>query len=347
MEKKYREFENYDFESQESYRQYIDGVYPAPTRDTLRRYKKKYYRKYVDPQFNVDFELASPAPGFPQYEVSWALNFRMMMFAMFICILPLGIVLRSYYHTLVLFFALLIGLLRKHGVPSMRKEYWRSFFLDEDFNEVISSAICLMNYDATMALWVPLGLFSVVQVADRVEGMSRRGNKIARILSSLLFKPVVTHREDILAFKADLEIYIGFYILCILPMGWVSLLFPLFYWQIMQVRYVLNSRTNAAFDKMGGQMDAMLASERCPLPVKWALRGMKKVAEVAGRMCQPQPPQPAADQQTEQKQEEKKEPEGKAEEEAKKEEEKKKEVEKKEEETTKKSEKEEEHPKSE
>eukprot|EP00826_Nyctotherus_ovalis_P064352 TRINITY_DN9437_c0_g3_i1.p1 TRINITY_DN9437_c0_g3~~TRINITY_DN9437_c0_g3_i1.p1 ORF type:complete len:282 (-),score=39.65 TRINITY_DN9437_c0_g3_i1:46-891(-) len=265
MHQKYQAFLQYSFNTDDRYRQYLDGIYPQPTPQNILAYRRKFYKKFVDPEFDASYK---PPESKPDYDNSWVMNVKMMLLMFFCSTLPVCVLIRVHYHSIILALALLIGLFKRHGFFKCYKEYWIPVLFDDDFNDLVALCITCFSFFSTVILWVPLFVVALCSVAERVNQMTLRGNKAAWILN-LPMHFLYDRREAIKTFKDDLEIYIGFYLILEVYLGWVPLLFPIFYWEVMQVRYFLNKRTYKSFTKFGRQIDNLIESPNCFAPFKW------------------------------------------------------------------------------
>ena len=117
--------------------------------------------------------------------------------------------------------------------------------MDDSVHNLIAAVVCIMSFSSTVAVWFPLILRAVIFIAECINLLARGGNKLAQIGNKLTVG-IVNKKENLLTLKADLEVYIGFYLILALVMGWVSLMLPLFYWQIMQVKYMINGYSRIA-----------------------------------------------------------------------------------------------------
>merc|ERR1740121_3031217 len=55
MDKKYSEFNLFDW-SDERWQAYLSGIYPPPNYKQLLKFRKKWYKRTIDPEFDVDYE---------------------------------------------------------------------------------------------------------------------------------------------------------------------------------------------------------------------------------------------------------------------------------------------------
>ena len=55
----FKEFLNYNFDLNEKFRTYIDGIFPEPKGLLLKKFQRKFYKKEIDPNFNIEFDNIS------------------------------------------------------------------------------------------------------------------------------------------------------------------------------------------------------------------------------------------------------------------------------------------------
>ena len=331
MEAKYKEFLAYNFGENEQFRRYIDAIEPPAPLAKIPFYKKKFYKLRVDPEFDINYNPENPQPeekkaeseeskakpasddlpsGEPQSRpqeeqktasqpqmmqksLPWATKLQMMLFFVFLCTFPLGFIARSYYQGIPLILGFIVALVKKYGMPKFNRHYWQGLFMDDHFHNMVSVIVCIISASSTIIIWFPIILRVVIFLAECVSLMAKYGSKLAQITNKVTGK-VAEQRDRLLTFKADLEIYAGFYLVLALLMGWVSLILPLFYWQIMQVKYMLNGYSRIALDKLASQMDGISSHPSCPFPLRWLLQGLRKLGAYMVKMTQPEAPQPQA-----------------------------------------------------
>lgn len=295
MEQKYRDFLSYDFDGDEQFRRYLDAIEPPPPLNMLGRYKKKFYRLKVDREFDVEYEPATAKPCSEQKPnakgasvskyIPWTTKLQMILFTVYFMTFCIGYLLRSYYHMVPLGLAFAIGVLKKHGRPKLSSEYWQGVVLDDHLHNLANAVVCTLSFSSTVALSIPLFLRALIFIADFISLAAKKKNKLA-ILTNNFTGSIAAKRESLLTFKADFEIYIGFYLFITLIMRWTSLYLVYFYWQLMQIKYSVSVYTNIAFTKLAAQMDAITSHSSCPFFVKWPLKALRKLGTLLVGMTQ-------------------------------------------------------------
>ena len=54
MEEKYKKFKDYNWDNSKEWNSYFTNIFPTPTQNKALRYKKKFYRNKIDPDFDID-----------------------------------------------------------------------------------------------------------------------------------------------------------------------------------------------------------------------------------------------------------------------------------------------------
>ena len=55
MEEKYKRFKKFNWAYSDDWQHYYRNLYPSPPISKLLHYKKKFYRNYIDPDFNINY----------------------------------------------------------------------------------------------------------------------------------------------------------------------------------------------------------------------------------------------------------------------------------------------------
>jgi len=314
MEQKYKEFQAYNFAANDKWLAYMDAIFPPPPMSKIEYYKKKFYRLHVDKDFDVNYDPnqkpaneqpqnTGPAPqnNPPQEEtknenasseprakksVPWQTKIQMVLFTAFLLTFPMGHIAHSYYHGIPLALAFIIGIWKKHGMIKFNKLYFQALLWDEHLHNLISTIICIISTGGTVVIWIPLILRALIFIAECIGLLAKSGSKFAQLGNKITGK-ITANKEFLMVLKGDLEIYVGFYLIIAIFMRWVSLIMPLFYWQIMQVKYMLNGYTRSSFDKLADQMDYIIAQPNSPFFVKLPLKGLRKLGSYLSKMGQP------------------------------------------------------------
>ena len=132
-----------------------------------------------------------------------------------------------------------LGLTNTHGIPSFTPEYVQNAMYDDNFVALPYVGICMMIGSRNFALYIPLIMHAFLQ--------SGRILKTYLNTLSYTFIPKVTtliheglrSKLYLIEVKADIEVYLGFYIVIAWFFNRSHLISIVFYWQLLRIKYML------------------------------------------------------------------------------------------------------------
>mmetsp|Transcript_88380 Transcript_88380/g.248996 ORF Transcript_88380/g.248996 Transcript_88380/m.248996 type:complete len:314 (+) Transcript_88380:67-1008(+) len=283
MEVKYQQFLDFNW-SNEKWQAYLDGLYPTPTHKQILKFKKKWYKKSVDAEFDESYEPSSsgvaadsgpsatsgPA-GMPTSGdvAKWAaLGSRALpCFVIYAGGMALAVasvfgIFPASKALMALAVASVFDVLSRHAFK-FSKEYLQNVMMDEAGRQCLGTMALLMpglHKSLAVVGLVPsflMALLSVAQIAkacDRVPGFLRKA-----------FSPMAepSAQYPMMQVKADAEVGAGFFLIVGVFMGLSSPMSPLLYWNVMTIRYAMSAWTQASFRKIDGLLSLVLG--RIPL----------------------------------------------------------------------------------
>lgn len=299
MDKKYKAYTSFKFFENENWRIYYNNLLPTPSLQQLEKYKKRFYKQHIDKDFDISFTPAreeenaggrgrqgeqSPERGHEYERGSTPGSIDFLFHSLSIAALPISYLLQlpyiSLYTALPMFFVILYRMFRIYGFIKFNMMYWQYVLASDYFHNLLFLFISLLAGNATCLVKIPLFMFSLSEIALCLYKW--------RIYNLFPFRAINAKRAEFLEVKTDIEIYLGFYFIAILPLGWISFILPLFYWQIMQVRYTLNGSTRCGFMKLGLRLDRIAANPKCPSVAAFLIRKLRALGNYLSTMNQPQ-----------------------------------------------------------
>lgn len=295
MEIKERKFGEYKFEQDDNFRKYIESIEPPPPLNKISYYKRKYYKLKIDPDFVINYgsEFTEYVGFLPKAEVKQKQEaeikstitltsfFQMILFSVFLVSFPIGFYLNSNYYGMPLAFSFFIGIFKKNGFPKFQYHYWQIIFSDDHFHNFINTIVCILSNNSTVVIWFPLIIRAISFISECLSRIFNENSKIYFIIKKF------PEKSHLFALKGELEIYLGFYLTAILFLGWVSFLLPLFYWQIIQFRYLINDNTKVSIDKFASELDSIIIHPSCPFLIRWLLTGLRKIGTFMVSLIKP------------------------------------------------------------
>ncbi len=56
QEERFKKYQEYDFRTDQEWFKYFDELYPTPSQKKVDKFKRKYYKRNIDPDFDVNYK---------------------------------------------------------------------------------------------------------------------------------------------------------------------------------------------------------------------------------------------------------------------------------------------------
>jgi Transmembrane protein 33/Nucleoporin POM33 len=124
---------------------------------------------------------------------------------------------------------------------------------------------------------LPLVIHAFLQSGPSLQAyLARHSSPFIQNLSTYLRGPL-QQKASLTELKADLEIYLGFYLLLVWLIGRSHIIAILMYWQLLRIKYMLGTATTQSFRRIDrGIKDLIVVNPWCPMAV---VNGHRKVRE--------------------------------------------------------------------
>lgn len=187
---------------------------------------------------------------------------QMILWVVFYLSLPLRL-----YTNWIVVIALVIGVIKRYGIPKFNKEYLQRIMFDDNLQMLPYLGVVAVAAGGNLILYMPLCLHGFLEIAPLFNNLLRTKPNLP-IISSAFFKDYikkgVENRNQFVEMKSDMEVYIGLYLIVVWFLGWSSLLSIMMYWQIMRLRYMINANSKAAFARVNAKINNILAKPFIP-----------------------------------------------------------------------------------
>jgi hypothetical protein len=308
MEAKYKKFLEYDWVNSNQWHFYIENdVYPSPPLKKIDTFKKKFYKAKIDQEFDVNYQSPSensasssqnqnqnnnssrtqnpytnPPPGisgslFPILQKAEIFLWGFFSISFIIGFSPL----------LVSALALLVRVIRRLGIPKFTMEFAQHLFLDEHFQIMLYNLLFMIDRLNIFVL-IPLFITCLMNVSEyfKLNGIT---------LLSKFTDLIYNRRVEIVKLRSNVEVGIGFLLVPGIFFGLNSVLLPLFYWQFLRFKYIVNEDTKVTFAKMNSYVNNFKNKPSTPSFLRYAIEKAQALASYLGR-TEPAPGQPAGGQ---------------------------------------------------
>lgn len=321
---KYQDFIDFDW-SHEGWQSYLEGLYPQPSGRALTKYKRKWYKRHVDREFDETYEpysdepevggssgssssaaapgvgaSASPSLAFPNGAFLDGTRWQVMRQKATICLGAYAIALvlaigafmfafPAYQALLALVMASVLELLAKYGLK-FSAEYMQHVLLDDVGVLPIMAITLLMPglhpYLRTFSM-LPFFLTAVMSFAQICKNHPTLSPRVRDFFSPLANSVA---RYHLMEWRGHLEVVVGLLLLIGTPTGYATPFSALLYWNWMMMRYMMSRWTQHSFSKIDNAIGPALGK----IPgIKFAYAALKRwlygfvdpESRRAGKLC--------------------------------------------------------------
>lgn len=303
MEAKYKKFKEFNWKDSEEWQSYFRNLYPTPPGSKIEKYKKKFYKLKIDPDFDVNYlppeeQSSSTGSGYSTSTGSSGTSYNYQNFSSpsanpaipspallsveTLLIFLFGFSLPFNFHTLKLStLALIIRTVRFTGKPQFNMAYVQKLLSFDCFFMLIYSVILFIerfNY----YLVLPIAMSLLIYLTENLTQISQTSAQIRPYLHYLDF--VTKNKNELLQCRAHVEVAIGFLQIVGIFFRLNSFLLPMIYWQNMKVKYVVNPYVKNSFRILNDYANSFKNNSSTPGIVKIIIEKVQWVFEYMGKV---------------------------------------------------------------
>ena len=281
MEEKYKKFKEYNWDNSEEWHSYFRNIFPTPPENKILRYKKKFYRNKIDPDFDIDYTPSneeqkeeknhqnsnnSKSSSNFNYNKSSntnsliktpVLNIETVLLFLLLFSLPL-----KYNTKIIAIIAFLVRSIRLVGKPKFDMTYLKFLLQNESFQTFIFSVELLFakfNY----FLLVPLLISTVVALCENIKVYNFNISGINKVINL-----INNNKEDLLQDKSDIELGMVLALLVGIFLNMNSILIFIIHIQVLYIIYIFDFRIQRSFTKLNTYVNTFKNSNNCPAMIK-------------------------------------------------------------------------------
>mmetsp|Transcript_114631 Transcript_114631/g.214636 ORF Transcript_114631/g.214636 Transcript_114631/m.214636 type:complete len:311 (+) Transcript_114631:32-964(+) len=276
MEEKYKQFEEFNW-SDERWHAYLNELYPPPNYKQVLKFKKKWYKKTIDPEFDVSYEpFASSAgsasgtaggstftPPTSSEGAAWAsMGFKGMLCGIaYVISLSLSLssilgVAPTRFAIMALIFSFVLEVVMKHPIK-FSTDYLQTI-MQEDVTMMPFLAVTVLLPGIQPAIYivalVPFALTAIMSLAM----ICKHYPQMPGLLRFLTPLAEISARYTLMQARSDSEVMLGFVFIAGVFLKVNSFMHPLLYWNMMRMRYTMTPWTQASFRKVDGFLSPIL-----------------------------------------------------------------------------------------
>ena len=297
MEEKYKKFLEFSWRDSAEWQLYYTNLSEIPHPSKVEHFKKRFYKLKIDGDFDVKwvppaqseatnnttnsraYSNPNPSSNFNNY-ASTGRSINSPILATIEALLWLGFILSIVIpaHTLkIACITLLLRVIRRTGKPQFTIEYAQVIFMDEHFQMLLYSLLFMIDRFNLFTL-VPLGITAVLNICEYAKNNQTRFASVMPYINK-----VINKRVELALMRANCEVAIGFLLFIGLFFGINSFVLPIFFWQYLRFKYIVNNDIKHSFSRLNGVVNSFKNKPSCPSPVKFAIGKIQQFAEYLGR----------------------------------------------------------------
>ena len=278
MDEKYKQFENFNFNTNKEWKSYYKKITPVPPKSKLIFFKKKFYKEKIDPKFDVNYDPKNKSPSqendnnndnnssytyeqvLENYKSALALckplnstqlkTTEILSFITFLISLFL-----KYNPTHFAIFAFLVRTINNVGIPKFNLDYLQAVSMNDAFHSFIYSLQCLVD-DFNYYMSLPLIISAVVAICENLCYFTENKLKLANFIRK--------RKQILLQDQAYIEVAIGFLMIIGIFFKINTIKTPIIYWQLIRVKYMINPHGKKTFMELNEKTEEFIESKYCP-----------------------------------------------------------------------------------
>jgi hypothetical protein len=293
MEEKYKKFLEFSWKDSSDWQLYYSNLFPTPPGNKIEHFKKKWYKLKIDPDFDTTWTPSEPSSNtnYNQSQSSYSypnastmsrgltgnLDKVLSLIEAFLWGFFLFTIIYHYHTLKIVSLALLVRVLRRVGLPKFQMIYAQQLFLDEHF-QILLYALLFMIDRLNIFILIPLGITAILNLAE----FFRSNHRIFKSIIPYTDK-IINKRVELALARANAEVAIGFFLFLGIFLGLNSFLIPIFYWQYLRFKYIVNEDTKISFRKLNNFADKIKNHPSTPGPIKFIIDKIQQFASFMGR----------------------------------------------------------------
>jgi hypothetical protein len=282
MEEKYKKFLEYDWQNSREWQLYYSNLFPTPPGNKILTFKKRFYKNKVDSEFDDKYVPPEPStyqqPTYSQPNIQTTPQSPILgMIETIVWLVFLSTIITNYHSLKFAAFALLVRVIKRTGKPSFTINYAQLIFLDEHFQLMLYAILLLIDRFNYFTL-LPIILTAVLNISEFIKSKGA----MFRVLLPYANK-VINKRVEIAEIRSNIEIGIGFLLVLGIIFGTNSFFLPIFYWQYLRFKYIVNEDTKRTFYNINRYVNILKNKPFVPSAAKYVITKLQDFFSYLGR----------------------------------------------------------------
>ena len=323
MDRKYKKFKKYNWAYSDEWQNYYRNLYPSPPISKLLHYKKKFYRNYIDPDFDINYippegenqeSAYTPPPEVIEKNLKMLKKeqkknepnndneeekspYEKLIEKYELSKKNCRPINSSIFKYSQLIFLLLFILSIPIGIKT--NQFALYAFLIKVFREVGKPSFSklyfqclLMNESFHTLIYIFLcyldyfNYYMILPVTiSTIVSIAEdfKDNNLGFQYINNYISSVNKVREKLIQDKTHIEIIIGFLEIIGASIGINTLKTPIIYWHILRFRYIVNPHVNKSFNIFNQEVDRFKKNSKCPKFIRFIIEKIQIMFNYFGK----------------------------------------------------------------
>lgn len=322
MEEKYKKFREFNWKENKDWQKFYSDLYPKPPQSKILKYKKIFYRKNIDPDFDIDYNPKNNGINafshsckenkedmdndtkkeqesnqtlkknftieqtFENYRIAQTLTRPIYspLWRNIESFLMFFFVLTLPFRFKTIHISLIAFLIRCIRLTGIPR-FEKSYYQALVMNDSFHNFVtCLLALTDRFNYYmtVPITLSVVIAVCDNFRNSNISINSIRNFVST-----INKNKDDLLKDRSHIEVAIGFITIFGAIIRINSLITPVIYWQLMRVRYMINPYDKQSFILLNSLTNEFKDSPKRSSFLKFAIEIIQAIFRYMGKMNDP------------------------------------------------------------
>lgn len=251
-------YNEYDFTTNPNWINYFTNLYPTPSHDQVEKIKRKWYKKNIDTNFQINFDenpnnnsnTSNPSTQQTDPVRANPSQFNTILFKiegyLKIAFIPGLLLLPGFYLKVLVAVVCLLAITRNFGLPKLNKEYFIKLIPSEFCSNLLYIlSISLHSSQNGFLFFLPIA----IHLSSGIVEFVNRTNPNWLLINPKIYEMasvIKNNRNALIIAKNKVEFSIFIYLLLVWIFGLSSLFQIIIYLQFLNLKYKFNGNMQTA-----------------------------------------------------------------------------------------------------
>ena len=259
----YQNFLKYDFGKDEKWISYIGSMYPTPKFDQIIHLKKKFYKKEINNEFDIDFDpsTSNNNQNIPAKKLSPIIigifhlegNLKLLFF--------ISCLLYTQITSMLTLIICVLAILRQLKKPKFSKEYGRKLMMNEFFHDLMYLVpFSIVPGPKFVIIYIPVMFHFAIGCAEYLNYSQGFIYKFGK----KYIDGIRMNKTQLIYNKAKSEVFMTLFLIFGCIVGLYSFLILIFYGNYLRMKYMISNNLQYGFREVNASILRILAKPFVP-----------------------------------------------------------------------------------